>query len=291
MDKKLTNHSARKVLVKKLKQAGLPKSEIITVTGHNHTSGLDAYDSGDEFEQRQISFKIDRVVPSVAPHQPIQTAQAHTQAIAIQPAQPIQPLQVIQPIQHLKTIRPTPQSTTSNVFNPISNSNLPTSSTVYNIPHYHHSNPFVADNLLNETPTQPESLFIPRSSQWNPSNPFLPLMNSPHLSQEQFNPFNPFNTVLENSPIASREQCISNPTRSHFNPFNPLHTVFENTTNTRVNVPVSSVQPVYNFYNCNVKITSAGDSNSNELLASSSSCVIRKRKRVRIYSSSEDSQE
>jgi hypothetical protein len=57
--KRLTNHSARKTLVKKLKQNHVPKSEIIGITGHTTEAGLDAYDSGDEKEQRSISHFID----------------------------------------------------------------------------------------------------------------------------------------------------------------------------------------------------------------------------------------
>ena len=31
-----------------MKQRQFPKSEIISITGHNRETGLDAYDSGDE---------------------------------------------------------------------------------------------------------------------------------------------------------------------------------------------------------------------------------------------------
>ena len=47
-EKHLANHSARKTLVKKLKQKQVPKSEIISITGHDREAGLDAYDSSDE---------------------------------------------------------------------------------------------------------------------------------------------------------------------------------------------------------------------------------------------------
>ena len=57
--KKITNHSARKTLVKKLKSNNVPKSEIIGITGHNSEAGLDAYDSGDENQQCVISNAID----------------------------------------------------------------------------------------------------------------------------------------------------------------------------------------------------------------------------------------
>ena len=60
-DKKLTNHSARKTLVEKLRQNYIPNSEIIRVTGHNSEVGLDAYDSRNEEQQRAISNAIDTV--------------------------------------------------------------------------------------------------------------------------------------------------------------------------------------------------------------------------------------
>ena len=47
-DKKLTNHSARKTVVKKLKSSGIPKCELKNITGHSSKQGLDDYDAGDE---------------------------------------------------------------------------------------------------------------------------------------------------------------------------------------------------------------------------------------------------
>ena len=45
-DKKLTNHSGRRTLVKKLRQSYILKSKIIgIITGHNSEAGLDGYDS------------------------------------------------------------------------------------------------------------------------------------------------------------------------------------------------------------------------------------------------------
>ena len=41
--KRLTNHSARKTVVKKFKQNHIPKSEIIGITGHTTEAGLGAY--------------------------------------------------------------------------------------------------------------------------------------------------------------------------------------------------------------------------------------------------------
>ena len=77
-EKHLANHSARKTLVKKLKQKQVPKSEIISITGHNREAGLDAYDSGDEVQQKQLPHFIDNHQPtasknkySISPNNPI----------------------------------------------------------------------------------------------------------------------------------------------------------------------------------------------------------------------------
>ena len=58
-DKKLTSHSARKTVVKKLKSFGIPKCGIKNITGHSSEQELDDYDSGDENEQRIMSNIID----------------------------------------------------------------------------------------------------------------------------------------------------------------------------------------------------------------------------------------
>lgn len=63
-EKKLTNHSARKTVVKKLKSSGIPKCEINNITGHNSEQGLDDYDSGDENEQKIMSNIIDNAKPA-----------------------------------------------------------------------------------------------------------------------------------------------------------------------------------------------------------------------------------
>ena len=63
-EKKLTNHSARKTVVKKLKSSGIPKCEIKNITGHNSEQGLDDYDSGDENEQKIMSNIIDNAKPA-----------------------------------------------------------------------------------------------------------------------------------------------------------------------------------------------------------------------------------
>ena len=58
-DKRLSNHSVRKTVVRKLKASGIPKSEIITITGHRQERSVEAYDSGNEGEQRQLPNVID----------------------------------------------------------------------------------------------------------------------------------------------------------------------------------------------------------------------------------------
>ena len=59
--KKLTNHSARKTVVKKLKKARVQKRDIIGITGHSNEAGLDPYDSGDEEQQKEYSHAIDNI--------------------------------------------------------------------------------------------------------------------------------------------------------------------------------------------------------------------------------------
>ena len=63
-EKKITNHSARKTVVKKLKSSSVPKCEIKNITGHTTAQGLDDYDSGDEREQQVVSNIIDNGRPS-----------------------------------------------------------------------------------------------------------------------------------------------------------------------------------------------------------------------------------
>ena len=70
--KHITNHSARKTLVKRLKQNDVTKSEIISVTGHSTEAGLDPYDNGDEKQQQAISNAIDNC--SIKPFSHRQTA-------------------------------------------------------------------------------------------------------------------------------------------------------------------------------------------------------------------------
>ena len=53
--KKITNHSTRKAVVAKLKEAGQPRHKIIQVTGHARESSLDDYDEITESERRQLS--------------------------------------------------------------------------------------------------------------------------------------------------------------------------------------------------------------------------------------------
>ena len=64
--KKLTNHSARKTLVKKLDDASVPRDKIIAVTGHRNEKSLDDYvDSMNHKQSRELSDIISGV--SVSP--------------------------------------------------------------------------------------------------------------------------------------------------------------------------------------------------------------------------------
>ena len=76
--KKLTNHSARKTVVRKLKSAGYAKSEIKNITGHSRADGLDPYDSGNEEEMRQMSNAI---VPSSLPRNMPRSSRITTSSI------------------------------------------------------------------------------------------------------------------------------------------------------------------------------------------------------------------
>ena len=53
--KKVTNHSGRITLVRKLKAAKVPESSIIKITGHTTPAGLRSYDPADEQEFRGMS--------------------------------------------------------------------------------------------------------------------------------------------------------------------------------------------------------------------------------------------
>jgi hypothetical protein len=56
--KRLTNHSARKTLVKKLRSNNVERSSIMNVTGHRNEQSLNDYDEGNENEQRHVSNLI-----------------------------------------------------------------------------------------------------------------------------------------------------------------------------------------------------------------------------------------
>ena len=52
--KRLTNHSARKTLVKKLRAANVERQSIIQVTGHASEQSLQDYDEGNEQDQKML---------------------------------------------------------------------------------------------------------------------------------------------------------------------------------------------------------------------------------------------
>ena len=68
--KKLTNHSARKTLVKKLRTANVERQSIIQVTGHASEKSLDDYDEGNEQEQQVLSHIISKHQPAASHNMP-----------------------------------------------------------------------------------------------------------------------------------------------------------------------------------------------------------------------------
>ena len=59
-NKKITNHSARKTFVWKIKSFGFPKCEIKNITGHSSERGLHPYDSGNEDEMFGMSSAVSK---------------------------------------------------------------------------------------------------------------------------------------------------------------------------------------------------------------------------------------
>jgi len=64
--KRITNHSTRKAIVAKLKEAGQPRHKIIQVTGHARESSLDDYDEITEGERRELSHVASGYVAPIA---------------------------------------------------------------------------------------------------------------------------------------------------------------------------------------------------------------------------------
>ena len=60
-NKNITNHSARKTIVSKLRTAGFEKCEIKNLTGHKNVQGLDAYDEDNSDNLQQMSAVIANV--------------------------------------------------------------------------------------------------------------------------------------------------------------------------------------------------------------------------------------
>ena len=59
-DKKITNQSARKTTVQRLKSFRFPKCEIKNITGHSSECGFDAYDSSNKDEMFAMSSAISK---------------------------------------------------------------------------------------------------------------------------------------------------------------------------------------------------------------------------------------
>ena len=58
LNKRITNHSGQKTLVKKLKSAQIPESSIIKITGLTSTRCLRNYEPGDQEEFREMCIII-----------------------------------------------------------------------------------------------------------------------------------------------------------------------------------------------------------------------------------------
>ena len=63
-NKKITNHSKRKTVVAKLKNAGQPRHKIIHVTGHPRESSSDDYDEITVSERRELPHIASGYVPA-----------------------------------------------------------------------------------------------------------------------------------------------------------------------------------------------------------------------------------
>ena len=85
-NEKMTNHSARKTVVKKMQRKGLSRSDIIAITGHALEKGLDSYDEGDEQQQKTLSDIIDGITPNSRPSQGCFTANHQSQSVLTVPA-------------------------------------------------------------------------------------------------------------------------------------------------------------------------------------------------------------
>ena len=62
-EKKITNHNANKIVVKKFKSSGVPRCKIENITGHTTAHRFDDYHSGDKREQKVIGNLTDNSRP------------------------------------------------------------------------------------------------------------------------------------------------------------------------------------------------------------------------------------
>ena len=78
--KKITNHSSRKTCVQKLKTAGVPRDQIIDVTGHRNVTSLNSYEGDDENQAKDMSNIISGVKRS-HPKQPCNPLQSNNSIV------------------------------------------------------------------------------------------------------------------------------------------------------------------------------------------------------------------
>ena len=63
-DKRITNQSARKTLVQKLRDSDVPPTEIVQITGHENLQSINNYSSLGEKQQMAISTLLSKACSS-----------------------------------------------------------------------------------------------------------------------------------------------------------------------------------------------------------------------------------
>ena len=72
-DKRITNHSARKTLVQKLRDSDVPPTEIVQITGHKNLQSINNYSSPGEKQQMAISSLLSTACSSTSVSQQLQS--------------------------------------------------------------------------------------------------------------------------------------------------------------------------------------------------------------------------
>ena len=72
-DKRITNYSARKTLVQKLRDSDVPPTEIVQITGHKNLQSINNYSSSGEKQQMAISTLLSTACSSTSVSQQLQS--------------------------------------------------------------------------------------------------------------------------------------------------------------------------------------------------------------------------